>query len=368
MRKIQQSWKIWTILSALVFVMACGLVVYAASLSTSNPFSSWKSSNIWNTLTATGWDVLMDKLEWLDTNVQWLNSTVNWLDSIPDWAIMAFNLTSCPIWWSPYYVADWRFLMWWKTESSDETWWDDDNKITLNAWQIPQHSHIFADTIFSEAWDESAYASNNTYLKDYIVVEKYKADPRYGDSYMVWKHGESIDTDNYLWAWLRKTSASICTDEGVTIDGDLSTPIKWENVKKLQRLWVDSRYTTTMAENNCNSGDPSTVNIANAYVKVLYCVKWAAEKVKVHVNCGTWGHIVWTNMQGADYKVVKWAPITISVEEGKISIWNKDIRVAWDRNSGYEFAGATYTWQCGRNWVYTAQEECVVSANFKKTS
>jgi hypothetical protein len=199
----------------------------------------------------------------LDGTVQWLNTDVDWFDSVPAWTIMAFNLTKCPTWWDPYPIANWRFLMWGKTSSSDETWWDEDNKITLNVWQIPEHSHVFADTIFSEKWDQSAYASNNTYLKDYIVVEKYKLNS--DDSYMVWHHGTSIDTDNYLWAWLRKTSASICTDDGVTIDGLTSTSIGWGDVKPLQRL--------SKAENNCKSGNPSVVNIANAYVKVLYCIK-----------------------------------------------------------------------------------------------
>lgn len=166
MQKFWQSWKIYTILSALIFMMTCGLVVYATtSLNTSSSFSDWKSSKIWNTLTATDWDVLMDKLAWLDNIVQWLDSTVQWLnnlDNIPAWAIMAFNLNNCPDWWKAYDKAAGRSIrgIWWATSYRIwETGWSD--SVYIDVRNLPRHSHRMftndynVDYNFDRTWNDN---------------------------------------------------------------------------------------------------------------------------------------------------------------------------------------------------------------------
>lgn len=106
MKNALKSWKLWTILSALLFVMTFSLVVYAATtLNTSSPFTSRKTGTMWNTLTAENWDVLMDKLDY---------------NSIPKWAVVAFgNTTTCPQWWSVYTPAINRYIRWWSASYYD---------------------------------------------------------------------------------------------------------------------------------------------------------------------------------------------------------------------------------------------------------
>lgn len=125
-----KSWKLWTVLSVLSFVMTLSLVAYAASsLSTSSSFTSWKTTSMWNTLSADDWNTLMDKLEAVS------------VVSVPKWAIMAFNSYNCPNGWSPFEAAEWwRTLVW---EGGNfrlgSTGWS--GKITLNEHQLPPHSH-----------------------------------------------------------------------------------------------------------------------------------------------------------------------------------------------------------------------------------
>lgn len=103
MKKLFEWWKIWAILSALMFVMTCWLVAYSA---TSNTFSSWKTDTMWSVLTEASWNKLMDELDSLRSD---LDSTVSNQgnrdgESIPGWMIVAFY-DDCPTWWDYYTSA-----------------------------------------------------------------------------------------------------------------------------------------------------------------------------------------------------------------------------------------------------------------------
>lgn len=147
MKKSLESWKLWTILSALIFVMTFWLVVYAAT-TVSRDFTQWKTGNMWNTLTSTDWNNLMDSLN-------------SW--TVPAGAIMAFNSTSCPEWWQRYSKADWKFLMW-ANAGFWEVWWT--SSITLTLGQIPQHQHRLFSNQANGDKVSSSYGGYISYSSD----------------------------------------------------------------------------------------------------------------------------------------------------------------------------------------------------------
>lgn len=118
MKKLLQSWKLWTGLSILVFIMTCWLLIYAAS---SRNFASFKTTTMWNTLTSQNWNNLMDSLNEY---------------TVPQWAVMAFNLPKCPDWWTRFTDAEGRFIMGDSTNSKRK-WWN----FTIRLWvsQLPKH-------------------------------------------------------------------------------------------------------------------------------------------------------------------------------------------------------------------------------------
>ncbi len=74
-----------------------------------------------DTLTATWWNNMI-------SNINDLNNRVNNQPNIPTWAVMAFNLTSCPIWWKKAnwqnWTIDlrWEFIRWWDDGKWIDTW------------------------------------------------------------------------------------------------------------------------------------------------------------------------------------------------------------------------------------------------------
>lgn len=140
MKKFLSGWKIWTILSALIFFMTCGVFVLWAwgldriidLITGSRNFNNYNVENLEeNKLTADSRNKLMSDLQ------EW---------SVPEWAIMAFHLTKCPDWWSVYKPADGKFLKWDSSILGNKdnlwiVWWVYWNKITLTEAQLPSHNH-----------------------------------------------------------------------------------------------------------------------------------------------------------------------------------------------------------------------------------
>lgn len=232
MKKILGSWKLWTVLSAFIFVMTFSLVVYAATnLTTSSPYTSWKTSSTDKILDEDEWNTLMEKLKY---------------EAIPSWAIMAFaGKTTCPEWWSKYDAADGRFLMW-GTWSYGTKWWS--NSVTLNREQIPPHSHVYKDTIWSESQgtfeDKNRWWSN---FKDHSSYFFWWENDVMGD--IVWSN--QSDGDNRPVYWYRATMANICS----------------ENKDSSKFLTSFDRL------QECKLYGTNPVDITNAYVKVLFCKK-----------------------------------------------------------------------------------------------
>lgn len=146
-------------------------------------FAAINTVNSGDALTANSWNNLISNIFWKDMwsgkivytwwNVWIWNSnpsskldiawdlTVTWKlkewgnNLIPAWAIMAFNLASCPAWWSEYTAARGRFLRW-----IDSSWTNDVVRIAWNiqADDFKSHNHTVTDnwnsiTIYDINWD-----------------------------------------------------------------------------------------------------------------------------------------------------------------------------------------------------------------------
>ncbi len=235
MKKILESWKLWTVLSAFIFMMTFSLVVYAATnLTTSSPYTAWKTSSTDKILDEDEWNMLMNKLQ---------NQANN---AIPAWAIMAFTGPTCPSWWTRYAEADGRFLMG-GTWSYGSKWWA--NSITLTVDQLPPHSHIYKDTLYSESLASYGRSGNwdNESAHSYVRINNTNEIGGF-----IWSN--QSDGDNYPVYWIRATESVIC--KGLKNSDYL---INVANGK--------DRY------ENCNPQYQENIDITNAYVKVLFCKK-----------------------------------------------------------------------------------------------
>lgn len=117
----------------------------------------WKSS--WQQLSRNDWNNMI-------TNIDEIK---NWNEP-PSWTINSFELTICPIWWTEYLAARWRFIRW-----IDSTWTND---VVRVAWDIQiddfkQHWHKIRQrnwyTGFSSAewmaqnWNNTFWATTANY-------------------------------------------------------------------------------------------------------------------------------------------------------------------------------------------------------------
>jgi hypothetical protein len=140
MKKSFNSWKLLTLLSSLIFAMSCWYFVYAANFKT--------PSGIWMDL---------DSSEW--------NSVVDYL--VPSWAVMAFNLSSCPDWWSSYTPAEGRVIIGGYSRNVWDTWWEDYHYLTIS--EMPSHSHyMYVDATSTDDGYDHDWSS---YKQNYVVRE-----------------------------------------------------------------------------------------------------------------------------------------------------------------------------------------------------
>lgn len=213
MKKFLSGWKIWTILSAMIFFATCGLVVYAQSGSITGLFDKYRTwtSWIWSELDASEWNQFIDSL----------NSLNEW--SIPKWAIMAFNLSTCPEWWTRFYQADNRFLQGAAGAYLWQTWGN--SNISLSATQLPPHQH---------------------YIKYWSTNKGYDGGDRKRSVVVDWESNRFPTT-------VYKNNRALGRD-----DSENETYFKVS--------------TSTYWANRWES--PQSIYIQNPYIRVLYCVKY----------------------------------------------------------------------------------------------
>lgn len=121
------------IISGLVFSATVGLIW--VSVLASSSLYNLKASNPTNNnqLTASNRDALVAEVENLKS---WLVG-----ESIPAGAVMAFDATSCPTWWSRFAEADGRFIMGNTTNSKEK---GGNSNIQLTIGQLPAHNFFIA--------------------------------------------------------------------------------------------------------------------------------------------------------------------------------------------------------------------------------
>lgn len=202
-----------------MLTLCCGLLVWGTGkyLKTdwTPDFQKLKSTNNGNQLTAEMRDELMDGLSKMQQG-QGSSQTFNqehtkW--GIPKGAIMAFNLSSCPEWWSRFAEADGRFIM----GSSSKGERGGSSSITLSTDQLPPHRHYIAGGFHIGTKNRSIDDQNGT-ISSYSKTSKNDRNDRYA---------------------LRTTQKPGEANEGLT-----STVGKW-----------------------------NPINIQNPYIKLLYCQK-----------------------------------------------------------------------------------------------
>ncbi len=257
MKKAFESWKIWTILSAFIFMMTCGLVVLAANWVPSGStnldwFDQFRSTSL-----NANW------MEWVLTAEHW-DDIMSGLDSmiIPKWAIMAFT-GECPRGWTHFSQADDRYLRWTAGSVMNKSW---AAERTLTIENIPPHSHYYKDTVFSEKSNQDDWSFMKSPYKDrffydtlWIVVwGGYKYD------IMIWNYG-GFDYDNTPIAWIRGTSSEVCrlyNADGTKIYD--SWRIDWH--------FQDLNRAKENLKSVCNQST-TAFSVLDPYITVNYCVK-----------------------------------------------------------------------------------------------
>lgn len=180
-------------------------------------FQELKSTKNGNKLTAEMWDNLMDGLSKMQQN--WASNTTPWLE-IPKGAVMAFNLETCPQWWSRFTEADGRFIM---GSNSNIKGKGGHERINLSIDQLPSHKfYLFADQTTRDRWYDRPRANNYNH-KNCTVA---------------WENDHDKGDDNYSYTMA------------------VSTQCQQPSVGVTNTLW---------------GGE--SIDIQNPYIRLLYCQK-----------------------------------------------------------------------------------------------
>jgi len=217
MKRLLETWKLWTTLSILLFFMTCGVFIVHATWGGSSTWhftNTYKTGSINNILTDNDWNQLMGDLDKL----------------LPEGAVMAFLTDNCPDGWSDFPAAEWRFLMW--ASSKIGSWWWS-NSITLTGGQLPSHSHYIA--VNKDATD------SDRNLKDHSNATLMWAGylGGYGNYYLKWTDTTAnVWKTSWVWNWnpINITNPYIkvhyCVKWNTTIQGD-SCEYGYSNINTL---------------------------------------------------------------------------------------------------------------------------------------
>jgi len=166
MKKFLLEWKLWALLSVMVFVAVSWWTVYG---SISNDFTKFKKNDTNNVLSQENWAELMDML-----GQETLTSS-----DIPKWMLLAFT-GGCPTWWSQYSEAYGRFLMWsdvddlWKKYPEWSPTFGKFGILSLTEENIPIHGHEFYDYLIQMDGKACRWWYDNTESSAFINGESVK--------------------------------------------------------------------------------------------------------------------------------------------------------------------------------------------------
>ena len=212
-------------LSAGIFILTlcCGLLVWGTGkyLKTdwTPDFQKLKSTNNGNQLTAEMRDELMDGLSKMQQG-QGSSQTINQKHTkwdIPKGAIMAFNLSSCPEWWSRFAEADDRFIM---GSNSNIKGKGGKSEINITISQLPPH---------------------------YFYIT-------HGSKWNSWLDENPERTVAWMWDWTAKLGHSTRKDTYYYL------------------LWAEQWKIANAGRTN-TIWNGQSINIQNPYIKLLYCQK-----------------------------------------------------------------------------------------------
>ena len=206
-----------------MLTLCCGLLVWGTGkyLKTdwTPDFQKLKSTNNGNQLTAEMRDELMDGLSKMQQG-QGSSQTFNqehtkW--GIPKGAIMAFNLSSCPEWWSRFAEADDRFIM---GSNSNIRGKGGKSEINITISQLPPH---------------------------YFYIT-------HGSKWNSWLDENPERTVAWMWDWTAKLGHSTRKDTYYYL------------------LWAEQWKIANAGRTN-TIWNGQSINIQKPYIKLLYCQK-----------------------------------------------------------------------------------------------
>jgi len=237
MKKIFKSWKIRSLLPALMFFVTCWLfIVYASS---DGLFSNWKINDIRKSLTEDDWNSLMDAL---DTYAY-----------LPEGAIIATSLTECPEWWNKYTAANqWRFLKW----SNFGIW-----TISWSHYQIVYDSTTYynnfvandhVNVLYCIKWEDPQVDPEAQCI---VNFENKNSGRWYIINKFTWRCGDTINVDNQQWC-VTIWSSQVC-----------ASPYEGFNFGK----FVSHCWETSI--NEC------TIDVYFDVPEILYCKQWYSPSV-----------------------------------------------------------------------------------------
>ena len=204
-----------------ILTLCCGLLVWGTGkyLKTdwTPDFQKLKSTNNENQLTAEMRDKLMDGPSKMQQGQGSSQPTTTVID-IPKGAVMAFNLSSCPQWWSRFAEADDRFIM---GSNSNIRGKGGNSEVKINISQLPPHYFYVTHRSLGQTWLNETPETTVALMWD-------RRSNRAGRS----KH----DKDTYY-----------------------------------HLLWVQWKVANAGRTNTVWNGQ--SINIQNPYIKLLYCQK-----------------------------------------------------------------------------------------------
>lgn len=199
---IKKSFLSWIVISRTIIISLLWFTVYAWSF-------DWLTS-----MSQTWYNLVNLKLNWVYTSWKMCTSDASWQIhcitdipswNVPTWAVMAFNWTTCPTWWT---IADWSWdekNTAWVNTSLDLRWdfirWLDswrwaDPWRTLWSWQnhsLQQHDHYMN---WQWWWNDNVVAFQDT-----------NPDRTYGNWWSPWTRW-----DVYIYVgWIKSWNQSIET-------------------------------------------------------------------------------------------------------------------------------------------------------------